>query len=101
MRKYLFCLPAILLLSGCSSIRLGLSLDERYEQAYQDMLTKPSEANMKHYMDLSKTIAEHDMKEANAKAEAATRESDKGFTEYFRAYGSNGFKKSPKLGVMK
>ncbi|MCW7550146.1 lipoprotein [Photorhabdus sp. APURE] len=88
MRKYLFCLLAILLLSGCSSMRLGLSLDERYEQAYQDILIKPSEANMKRYMDLSKTVAELDMKEANAKAKAATRESDKGFTEYFRAYGS-------------
>ncbi|EJU25449.1 hypothetical protein HMPREF1144_2486 [Klebsiella sp. OBRC7] len=45
-------------------------------------------------MKLSQEKGERDMQEANSKAAADTRESDKGFTEYFKSYGNDGFKRA-------
>ncbi|MBJ9973085.1 hypothetical protein I8254_18995, partial [Providencia rettgeri] len=77
-------------LAGCSS----MSLDEQYEQAYADVVREPNAENVARYMQLSKNVADRDMERANRAAEAATIESDKGFTEYFKRYGSDEFKKS-------
>ncbi|ELI9034832.1 hypothetical protein EX227_13320 [Providencia rettgeri] len=88
----LIILPLTFFLAGCSS-SLGLSLDERYQAAYQEVVTDPSADNMTRYMQLSKEVAERDMRKATEAAESATRESDKGFTEYFKQYGSESFKR--------
>lgn len=88
----LIILPLVIFLAGCSTT-FGLSLDERYQSAYNDVVSEPSPDNMARYMKLSNEIAERDMRKANAAAEAATRESDKGFTEYFKQYGSESFKR--------
>lgn len=89
--KKLFLVASIIVLTGCS---LGLSLDERYQQAYDDVVLEPTAENVSRYMTLSQEIADRDMNRANRAAEAATIESDKGFTEYFKRYGSDEFKKS-------
>ena len=91
--KIYTCFMLSLLITGCSTT-LGLSLDERYQAAYDDVVNDPSEGNMALYMKLSGDVAKRDMKKANAEAEAATRESDKGFTEYFKQYGSDSFKRN-------
>ncbi|EGT5675324.1 hypothetical protein AGJ34_20355 [Cronobacter dublinensis subsp. dublinensis] len=88
--KKLFLL-SVLALSGCS---LGLSLDERYQKAYDEVVREPTAENVSRYMQLSKEVSERDMKKADRAAEAATIESDKGFTEYFKKYGSEDFKQS-------
>lgn len=51
---------------------------------------------MAEYMKLSKKLAERDMKQAKSDAEAATKESDKEFTEYFNKYGGEGYQRSRK-----
>lgn len=79
-----------LALVGCS---MGLSLDERYHKAYADVVREPSAENVSRYMALSQQISDRDMRRANQAAEQATIESDKGFTEYFKKYGSEDFKK--------
>lgn len=89
MKKLLFL--SFLLISGCS---MGLSLDERYQQAYKDVVSNPTADNVARYMSLSKEVSDRDMYNANRAAEAATIESDKGFTEYFKKYGSEDFKNS-------
>lgn len=91
----LIILPLVILLAGCSTT-FGLSLDERYQAAYNDVISEPNPDNMARYMALSNEVAERDMRKANAAAEAATHESDKGFTEYFKQYGSESFKRSKK-----
>ncbi len=88
--KLLIMVPLVLALAGCSS----MSLDEQYKQAYADVVREPNGDNVARYMQLSKKMADRDMANANRAAEAATIESDKGFTEYFKKYGSDEFKKS-------
>lgn len=86
-----FILSVSLLLTGCS---LGMSLDDRYQQAYADVVREPTAENVQKYMELSKAVSDRDMYKADRAAEAATIESDKGFTEYFKKYGSEDFKNS-------
>lgn len=88
--KALIMVPLVLALAGCSS----MSLDEQYKQAYADVVREPNAENVARYMQLSQKVADRDMAKANRAAEAATIESDKGFTEYFKKYGSDEFKKS-------
>ncbi|EKY3945938.1 hypothetical protein PVK22_29350 (plasmid) [Klebsiella oxytoca] len=89
--KKMIVVPVFLLLASCS---LGLSLDERYQQAYGDVVREPTAENVERYMKLSQEVFDRDMHRANLAAEQATIESDKGFTEYFKKYGSDEFKKS-------
>ncbi|PHM72308.1 hypothetical protein [Xenorhabdus sp. KJ12.1] len=84
-------IPLLLLLASCS---MGLSFDERYQRAYDDVVQEPTAENVESYMELSQQLADRDMRRASSEAEKATRESDKGFTEYFKKYGSEEFKKS-------
>lgn len=69
-----------------------MSLDERYQKAYQAVIQDPNADNVSKYMELSKKLADRDMEKANKAAEKATSESDKSFTEYFNKYGSDDFK---------
>ncbi|WP_171862952.1 hypothetical protein [Citrobacter freundii] len=93
LRKFLI-IVFITGISGCQSLGIGLSLDERYQKAYQKVLADPNDDNIKTFMKLSQEKGERDMQEANSKAAADTRESDKGFTEYFKSYGNDGFKRA-------
>jgi len=88
--KLLIMVSLALALAGCSS----MSLDEQYKQAYADVVSEPNGENVARYMELSEKMANRDMEKANRAAEAATIQSDKGFTEYFKKYGSEEFKKS-------
>lgn len=75
---------------------MGLSLDDRYQKAYDDVVLEPTAKHVELYMDLSKKISDRDMQYAKKAAEQATIKSDKGFTEYFNKYGSDEFKKNHK-----
>jgi hypothetical protein len=57
----LIILPLAFFLAGCSTT-FGLSLDERYQSAYEEVVTDPSSDNMTRYMQLSKEVAERDMR---------------------------------------
>lgn len=94
MGKYLFVLFLVITVNGCNSFGIGGSLDQRYQDAYKQVLADPNDSNIKIFMALSQEKGERDMQDANAKAAADTRESDKGFTDYFKAYGNDGFKRA-------
>lgn len=60
LRKFLI-IAFITGISGCQSLGIGLSLDERYQKAYQKVLADPNDDNIKTFMKLSREKGERDM----------------------------------------
>lgn len=52
LRKFLI-IAFITGISGCQSLGIGLSTDERYQKAYQKVLADPNDDNIKTFMKLS------------------------------------------------
>ncbi|WP_338885820.1 hypothetical protein [Xenorhabdus sp. TH1] len=79
-------------LSGCSTLPIINSLEEREKAAYEAVVKEPNDKNIKRYMELADKVQKKNAEEAQREADKATRESDKGFIEYFKYYDRNNSK---------